>query len=143
MDAHTESGKGWFVALGVVAGSLALFGILYIIRYRRIPSSEIPKRECNSRKICYCRCLLQGRRYLGKERLDDKVVIITGCNTGIGKEHALDLAQRGARVYMACRDFNRCEAARLEIVEKSGNANVFNMTVDLGSLASVRDFVKK
>lgn len=86
---------------------------------------------------------MQGRRYLGKERLNDKVVIITGCNTGIGKEHALDLAQRGARVYMACRDFNRCETARLEIVQTTGNANVFNMTLDLASLASIRDFVKK
>lgn len=74
--------------------------------------------------------------------MDGKVVIITGANAGIGKETALDLAKRGAKVYMACRDFNRCETARLEIVEESKNPNVFNRTLDLGSLESIRKFAK-
>lgn len=87
--------------------------------------------------------ILQGRRYRGHERLDGRVCIITGCNTGIGREHALDLARRGARVYMACRDQRRCEAARLDIVERSGNQNVFNWQLDLASLASVRAFVRR
>lgn len=39
----------------------------------------------------------------------DKVVIVTGANTGIGKETAWELARRGAKVYMACRDLKRCE----------------------------------
>lgn len=74
-------------------------------------------------------------------RMDDKVVIITGCNTGIGKETALDLARRGASVYMACRDNLKCEEARQEIVKKTGNLNVFNRSLDLASLDSVRRFV--
>lgn len=75
--------------------------------------------------------------------MDGKVVIVTGANAGIGKETALDLARRGAKVYMACRDFKRCEAARLEIVEKTQNPNVFNRSLDLGSMESIRRFASE
>lgn len=74
-------------------------------------------------------------------RIDGKVVIVTGCNTGIGKETALELAKRGGRVYMACRDLQRCEDARLDIVKKSGNENVFNIKLDLSSQKAIREFV--
>lgn len=87
----------------------------------------------------YC----QGRQYKDPIRIDDKVVIITGANTGLGKATAIDLAARGAKVYLACRDRQRCEEARREIVKKSGNKNVFNRELDLGSMASIRNFVEK
>jgi NAD(P)-dependent dehydrogenase (short-subunit alcohol dehydrogenase family) len=47
-----------------------------------------------------------------------KVVIITGSNTGIGKETALELAKRGAHVVMACRDARKCEVVR-EVIDFS------------------------
>ncbi|XP_059222320.1 retinol dehydrogenase 12-like [Stomoxys calcitrans] len=84
----------------------------------------------------------EGPTYEKNNRIDGKVVIVTGCNTGIGKETALELARRGARVYMACRDSQKCEEARQEIMEISGNQNVFNRTLDLSSLKSVRKFAQ-
>lgn len=41
-----------------------------------------------------------------------KTVIITGANTGIGKETAIDLAKRGARVILACRDIRKADGAK-------------------------------
>lgn len=85
----------------------------------------------------------EGGQFKNDVRIDGKVVIITGCNTGIGKETALDIAKRGARVYMACRSYSKSEEARKEIIKLSGNENVFNMTLDLSSMESVRSFVKE
>ena len=75
-----------------------------------------------------------------KARLDGKTVVITGGNTGIGKETALDLAGRGARVILACRDLAKAENAASQIRETSGNGNVLVKKLDLASLKSIRSF---
>ena len=78
-----------------------------------------------------------------KRRLDGKTVIITGANTGIGKETAIDLAKRGAKVILACRDPKRAQEAAKEVRKKSGNGNVVVEILDLASLASVRAFAQR
>ncbi|XP_065663522.1 retinol dehydrogenase 12 [Hydra vulgaris] len=73
-------------------------------------------------------------------KLDGKTVIITGANTGIGKETAIDLARRGATVVMACRDLNRGEKALEEVKNLSGSQKIFLRILDLASLKSINNF---
>ena len=44
--------------------------------------------------------------------LSGKTAIVTGSNTGIGYETALDLARRDAKVILACRNMEKCAEAR-------------------------------
>ena len=76
-------------------------------------------------------------------KLDGKTVIITGANTGIGLETAVDLAKRNARVILACRSVERGETAAVEVRKRSGNDNAVFVQLDLASLDSVRKFAAK
>ena len=67
-----------------------------------------------------------------------RVCIITGANRGIGRATALGLARLGATVVIVGRDAEQCIRARDEIRSASANASVSYLTMDLGSLASVR-----
>ncbi|XP_071400166.1 dehydrogenase/reductase SDR family member 13-like isoform X1 [Centroberyx affinis] len=69
-------------------------------------------------------------------------MVCAGANTGIGKTTALDLARRGARVILACRDRRRAEVAVQEIKKETGNSEVLFMQLDLASLQSVRSFAE-
>ena len=82
------------------------------------------------------------KRCQSSERLDGKVVVITGGNTGIGKETALQLSLRGAQVIIGCRDLIKAKNAVKDIKEKNPNANITVWKLDLSSLTSVRKFVK-
>ncbi|XP_043255473.1 retinol dehydrogenase 13-like [Colletes gigas] len=93
---------------------------------------------------CYLlRDYLTGGGYDNKEELNDKIAIVTGANTGIGKETAFDLARRKAKVIMACRDMNKCETTRYEIVMETRNKYVYCRECDLASQESIRNFVNQ
>ncbi|XP_068222987.1 retinol dehydrogenase 13-like [Palaemon carinicauda] len=83
-----------------------------------------------------------GSNYRGPEQLHGKTVIVTGANTGIGKETAREMAKRGARVILACRDMNKCAEARKDIAWDTQNKSVHCMKCDLASQASIREFVQ-
>ncbi|KAG5883383.1 hypothetical protein JTB14_018143 [Gonioctena quinquepunctata] len=71
-----------------------------------------------------------------------KTVIVTGANTGIGFETALEFAKRGARVILACQNEGRATEAKERIVKATNNENVVISLVNLSSLQSVRNFAK-
>ncbi|XP_059049284.1 retinol dehydrogenase 11-like [Achroia grisella] len=82
-----------------------------------------------------------------QRRLVGMTAIITGCNSGIGRETAADLYSRGARVIMACRDTNKAEVAKTDIENEIDKTEIRGDLIveklDVSSLKSVRDFVSK
>ncbi|MEH6585558.1 MAG: SDR family oxidoreductase [Halioglobus sp.] len=75
--------------------------------------------------------------------LRGKNALITGANTGLGKETARVLALHGAQVTMACRDLAKAEAARNEIVKSSAgqidDSQLTLLQLDLNSLDRTRE----
>lgn len=72
--------------------------------------------------------------------MQDKIIIVTGANAGIGKATAQHLAGMGAHVVMVGRNQERLTAARDDIVAATGNSRIDVMLADLSSQASIRAF---
>ncbi|KDR17887.1 retinol dehydrogenase 14 [Zootermopsis nevadensis] len=109
----------WLLQCGVVLGILFLLILVAALRLFAF----------FTKGICRSTASMKG-----------KTVIITGANSGIGKETARDLARRGAKVIMACRNLETAHKARDEIIKDTGNEEVIVKKLDLSSLKSVRDF---
>jgi NAD(P)-dependent dehydrogenase (short-subunit alcohol dehydrogenase family) len=73
----------------------------------------------------------------------EKVCLVTGSNSGIGKETALGLARLGATVVMVCRDQSKGAAAQAEIKTQSGNPSVDLLIADLSSQQSIRQLARE
>ncbi|XP_023134870.1 dehydrogenase/reductase SDR family member 12 isoform X1 [Amphiprion ocellaris] len=74
--------------------------------------------------------------------LSGRSFMVTGANSGIGKATAQEIANRGGTVHMVCRNKDRAEAARNEIVEQSKNQNVHVHIVDMSSARQVWEFAQ-
>jgi len=72
--------------------------------------------------------------------LSGKTIIVTGGNSGIGYEAALEFARKRAKVVLACRDLGKARTAAAKITASSPGADVEVMALDLSDLASVRGF---
>jgi NAD(P)-dependent dehydrogenase (short-subunit alcohol dehydrogenase family) len=70
----------------------------------------------------------------------NKIAVVTGGNSGIGKETARILAHKGVQVILAVRNKDRGDEAALEIRQEFPDSNVEVMKLDLSSLASVKSF---
>lgn len=86
---------------------------------------------------------LQGEVFKNPVSAEGKVFIVTGANTGIGKETARGLAKRKGTVYLACRSLSKCEETRKEIILGTRNKNVFCRELDLASFSSIKNFAKR
>ena len=82
----------------------------------------------------------KGGVFSEEKRLDGKTVVITGGNSGIGYATALDLARRGARVVLGCRNVERGSQAEAQLRQESGSQLVLFRQLDLADLSSIRHF---
>ena len=73
-----------------------------------------------------------------KGGMGEKICLITGATSGIGKATAVGLANMGASVVIVGRDRGRGEAAVSHIKEKSANASVGLMLADVSSQEEIR-----
>jgi len=69
--------------------------------------------------------------------MDNKICLITGCNSGIGKITAIELAKKGYEIIMLVRDSDKSRLAFEEIKKESGGKIILKY-VDLASLDSIR-----
>ena len=79
--------------------------------------------------------------------LSGKTAIVTGANVGIGLEIARGLAMRGANVVLACRNVQKAQTAKEDIVKSSDGrvqpSQLDLLTLDCADLDSVRSFVEE
>ncbi|MGY5874775.1 MAG: SDR family oxidoreductase [Candidatus Thorarchaeota archaeon] len=75
--------------------------------------------------------------------MKDKVCIVTGSNSGIGKETARALATMDATVIMVVRNQERGEVAKSDIIESTGNDSIDLMLCDLSSMGEIRRFAQE
>jgi NAD(P)-dependent dehydrogenase (short-subunit alcohol dehydrogenase family) len=68
--------------------------------------------------------------------LNGRTFLVTGANTGIGKATAVELAQRGGKVFLACRNEEKTKPV-LEEISAAGGDGVF-LSLDLGDFDSIR-----
>jgi len=78
---------------------------------------------------------------LGCVDLSGKCFVVTGANKGLGKEIVRYLAERKGKVYMICRNRERAENARKEILEEA-QASAENVLVMVGDCGEQKDMVR-
>ena len=71
-----------------------------------------------------------------------RIAVVTGANSGIGLETVRVLAQKGAKVTLACRNKEKGKAACADITQAAPLAKVEFQLLDLSSLESVRTFAE-
>jgi NAD(P)-dependent dehydrogenase (short-subunit alcohol dehydrogenase family) len=75
--------------------------------------------------------------------MNQKVCIVTGANAGIGKQAAIQLANEGAHVIIACRNEERGRKALAEIQRQINGGSAELRLLDMASQHSIRMFAEQ
>ena len=75
--------------------------------------------------------------------LSNKIIIVTGANTGLGFEATKIFAKKNASVIMACRSLEKANTAKKEILKEHEGSKLIPMELDLSSLQSITSFVNE
>ena len=80
---------------------------------------------------------------MDKVLLKNKIILITGATSGIGKETAIGLARLNATIIFTTRDILKGEKVKKELIEKTNNKNIHILKCDLASFESIRNCCKE
>ncbi|CAK1579108.1 unnamed protein product [Parnassius mnemosyne] len=106
-----------------------MFATLYIVVVIILLAVMVGLHQKNTNAMCK-----------SKKRLDGKTTIITGGTTGMGLKIAIDFAERGAKVIVACPYPEEGASAIKTVNDETGSKKAIYKYLDLASLDSVRNF---
>jgi len=86
---------------------------------------------------------LNGGTNNATKNLENKTILVTGCNTGIGLETAKVLSKLGAHIILACRNLKSANDAKETVHQHSKNDKLTVVELDLSSLKSIAACVQK
>lgn len=75
--------------------------------------------------------------------MSKKICVVTGATSGIGKETAFALAEKGASVIVVSRNAKKCISTVKAIKKKTGNNHIEHISADLSDLKQVRNLAKQ
>lgn len=75
------------------------------------------------------------------KKIKDKIFLITGGSSGVGKATAIGLAQKGAKVVIVNRNLQQSQQALKEIAQRTGNDKGEYLNADLSLQSSVQNLV--
>lgn len=115
----------------------------YCAPYASPPGDSLPAPGPERSLVDPRRSGVYARAGMAKVDMSGKTVLITGGNSGIGKQTALALARMGARVVFTSRNLRKGDVARAELREAANTKQIDCMELDLASLREVEIFVQR
>lgn len=85
----------------------------------------------------------KSERYISSLReIKDKLVIVTGANSGIGYNIAKIALIKGAKVVLACRNESRANKAKETLIKETNNSNIEIFLYDQNDINSINRFAQ-